>query len=125
MDAALDRILSRWSGGFSEPLTYDLDADGTILIGFDKDMPRVVRSYDVRDILQGATADELARLVEDTVATDSWIDNGGNGANCRACGGKLIVLQTRRNHRQIELLLRQIRSLPQPFTPAPVFGNPL
>jgi general secretion pathway protein D len=61
----------------------------------------------------GPTREELVesitKLIEDTVATDSWKDNGGSVGALRELQGQLIVTQTPENHRQLVNLLEQLR----------------
>jgi general secretion pathway protein D len=61
----------------------------------------------------GPTREELVesitKLIEDTVATDSWKDNGGSVGALRELQGQLIVTQTPENHRQLVNLLDQLR----------------
>jgi general secretion pathway protein D len=61
----------------------------------------------------GPTREELVesitKLIEDTVATDSWKDNGGSVGALRELQGQLIVTQTPENHRQLINLLEQLR----------------
>jgi beta-lactamase regulating signal transducer with metallopeptidase domain len=51
----------------------------------------------------------IIKLIEDTVATDSWKDNGGSVGALRELQGQLIVTQTPENHRDIVNLLDQLR----------------
>lgn len=53
---------------------------------------------------------DLAHLIQDIVATDSWKDNGGNVGSIRELAGRLIITQTPTNHRKIVNLLRILRS---------------
>lgn len=55
-------------------------------------------------------AEELIRLIEDTVDTDTWKDNGGSIGMIRELAGRLIITQTPANHRKIVNLLRTLRS---------------
>jgi hypothetical protein len=54
-------------------------------------------------------AGSLVSLIQDTVATDTWRDNGGTIGNIRQLNGILIVTQTSENHRLIADLLQQLR----------------
>src|SRR5437764_13422672 len=51
----------------------------------------------------------IVSLIEDTVASDSWKDNGGTIGSIRALNGILIVTQTAENHRLLATLLQQLR----------------
>ena len=53
--------------------------------------------------------DAITKLIEDTVATESWKDNGGSVGALRELEGQLIVTQTPENHRQLVNLLEQLR----------------
>ena len=53
--------------------------------------------------------DQIIRLIEDTVSTDSWKDNGGAVGSIRELGGQLIVTQTPENQRSLVRLLEQLR----------------
>lgn len=53
--------------------------------------------------------ESIVKLIEDTVATDSWKSNGGSVGALRELQGQLIVTQTPENHREIVILLEQLR----------------
>jgi hypothetical protein len=53
--------------------------------------------------------EEVARLVTETVSPDRWYDAGGNGANLQLLGGRLVIIATWEDHRQIRNLLSQLR----------------
>lgn len=53
--------------------------------------------------------DSIIRLIQDTVATDSWKDNGGTVGSLRELSGQLIVTQTPENQRELVRLLEQLR----------------
>ena len=61
----------------------------------------------------GPTRQELVeaitKLIQDTVASDSWKDNGGNIGSLRELNGQLIVTQTPENQRALVKLLDQLR----------------
>jgi hypothetical protein len=109
----------------------------------------VVRSYDVRDLLRpsadpwawdvrgfpgprvgyqsGAMGGQptpsleydLAMLIEQTVAPDSWRDTGGQFGSVRVFAGRLIVTQTWENHRQLAGLLAELREPGPAVAPPP------
>jgi type II secretory pathway component GspD/PulD (secretin) len=53
--------------------------------------------------------DEIITLIQDTVATESWKQNGGTVGSIRELAGQLIVTQTPENQRQLAHLLEQLR----------------
>lgn len=53
--------------------------------------------------------DEIIQLIQDTIASDSWKDNGGSVGSVRELQGQLIVTQTPENQRQLVRLLEQLR----------------
>lgn len=53
--------------------------------------------------------DQIIQLIQDTIATDSWKDNGGPVGTLRELQGQLIVTQTPENQRQLVRLLEQLR----------------
>jgi hypothetical protein len=55
------------------------------------------------------TLDSIAKLIEDTVDTDSWKDNGGSIGALRELAGRLVITQTPAAHRKIVALLRTLR----------------
>jgi hypothetical protein len=54
-------------------------------------------------------ADNLIDLIKETIATDTWRDNGGSLGAIRELGGQLIVTQTLENQKLLESLLSQLR----------------
>jgi hypothetical protein len=101
----------------------------------DENPPTVTRVYDISDLLwlitdypaagEGAAAgtvpaentitrQELAenviKLITDTVASDTWKDNGGTIGALRELNGQLIVTQTADSHKQIDELLHALRA---------------
>jgi Flp pilus assembly secretin CpaC len=51
----------------------------------------------------------ITKLIQDTVASESWKDNGGNIGSIRELAGQLIVTQTPENLRSLARLLEQLR----------------
>lgn len=54
-------------------------------------------------------ADDVIRLLEETVDPSSWRDNGGKVGSIRELAGQLIIRQTEANQREIAELLTQLR----------------
>jgi hypothetical protein len=83
----------------------------------------VTRIYDIRDLIRtisghgggsspGTTmesVDAIIKLIEDTITSDQWKDNGGNLGSIREFAGQLIVTHTRDGQRRISDFLRQLR----------------
>ena len=61
----------------------------------------------------GKTKDEMTQdiltLIKETVAPDSWRENGGSVGAIRELNGQLIVTQTSANHKELVNLLEQLR----------------
>ncbi len=53
--------------------------------------------------------DQIIKLIQDTVASDSWKDNGGTVGSVRELSGQLIVTQTPENQLALRGLLEQLR----------------
>ena len=53
--------------------------------------------------------DEIKKLIQDTVAPDSWRDAGGTIGAIQELSGQLIVTQTPENMRKLQDLLEQLR----------------
>jgi hypothetical protein len=109
----LDLVLSN-VGGATVPVGYSV-SDNILRVSTLEDLDRVtdVRAYDVRDIVPAElTMEELAKMIVDTVATDSWRDSGGSTGGLRVSKHKLIVTQTPNNHRQIRAVLKMLREQP-------------
>lgn len=56
------------------------------------------------------TAQQLERLIQGSVALESWDDQGGPGS-IAISGGSLIIRQTQRVHRRVASLLRALREM--------------
>jgi hypothetical protein len=130
-------------------------ADDRLLIsipeGIQEMQKPVVRIYDIRDLLAGADEErkkfpddepdlvldappapprdatgDLIRLIEDTVASETWEDAGGTLGSISASSGRLIITQIPSIHGKVAELLSQLRegsgsaphdSLPDPLLP--------
>jgi hypothetical protein len=57
--------------------------------------------------------DEICRLITETVSPDVWRDAGGTLGSVYEFAGRIVVVQTSENHRQIRSLLYQLRH-PEP-----------
>ena len=55
-----------------------------------------------------ALTSELIKMVQDTIATDSWKDNGGSTGVLRELKGMLVVTQTAANHDKVADLLSNL-----------------
>jgi type II secretory pathway component GspD/PulD (secretin)/tetratricopeptide (TPR) repeat protein len=52
---------------------------------------------------------EITQLIENTVARNSWIDNGGTVGSIREINGQLVITQTPSNLEKVSGLLKQLR----------------
>jgi hypothetical protein len=52
----------------------------------------------------------LTDLIQDAVAPESWVENGGTGATVHTFGGKVVAVTSWQNHRQIRSLVAQFRN---------------
>lgn len=86
-----------------------------------------VRVYPVQDLVGVRTTNgeathydtqQLIELIEQTIATDAWASVGGPG-EARGAQGKLVVSQTQSAHREIETLLKSLRTLRDRFVEQP------
>jgi hypothetical protein len=138
VEQALDALLGYFRGAGPEPLQYTL-YDGAIVVTADKDAGKYVYAgvYDLRDIDTGPPIpfdptvqmrdvpphlqrdEDLTRLIEGTVAPDSWYEGGprkfppvvgSTGGTVHAFSGRVVAVTTWQNHRQIEALVSQLRN---------------
>ncbi len=135
-DAVLSLLLSE-AGGATNPLSYGFDR-GALLIStrdeLNSERYRVVRIYDVRDLIgagpelgpQLTRADTVRAVcvaIMATVAPTSWVDNGGTIGSVMEYGGRLLINQTEANHVEVENVLAALRwglAQPMPAAKAPV-----
>lgn len=90
----------------------------------------VEREYDISDLSAGAaTAADYVKMIEETVDPDSWSSARGKPAGTiKHEDGKLVVTQTKDNHRLIAKLLETLREAADPRfrkLPADVGGDGL
>jgi hypothetical protein len=102
--AAAEQVLSwllRSAGGDAAGFALD---HGAIIIAPRERLERLVvtRAYNLGDLAEQGR--QLEALVRDTVAPNSWRENGGVGA-VRFFNNRLFVTATEPNHRQVERLL--------------------
>jgi hypothetical protein len=56
-----------------------------------------------------SAADQIERLVLETIAPETWRDSGGSVGAVRMVNGMMVVTQTEANHKQLATLLAQLR----------------
>ena len=117
-DAVLSLLLSE-AGGATNPLSYGFDRGALPISTRDElnsERYRVVRIYDVRDLIgagpelgpQLTRADTVRAVcvaIMATVAPTSWVDNGGTIGSVMEYGGRLLINQTEANHVEVENVL--------------------
>jgi hypothetical protein len=113
------------------PLAWSED-DGVITVSTEEDVHQtgIMTVYDVRDLLdairpapvpggappsetartRGEAIDELTRLITECVDPETWRDAGGTTGSMRELGARLIITQSRENHKKIHDLLKQLRA---------------
>jgi beta-lactamase regulating signal transducer with metallopeptidase domain len=112
-------------------MAYEVAGD-TIVVGSGQVGAIVTRTYDIRDLLveipnfdsfdsapstrpadtavtREKRVEELRDLIKNTVASDTWKDNGGLIGSIQELGGQFVVTQTKVNHAYIFGLLEKIR----------------
>jgi hypothetical protein len=104
--------------------------DGVVTIGSRHQAPKFVRTYPIEDLLaafrSGMTVNEagsiptdfFTRALTETIAPDSWVSNGGT-AHESYYSGRLIVVQSARNHQRIAAFLAGLRKAWIDQRPAP------
>jgi beta-lactamase regulating signal transducer with metallopeptidase domain len=121
------RLILDVAGGDVAALDYAAGGD-VIRVSTRQALGRVTtRVYDVRDLLTAAGADadeppdpvaaetrralleELATLIKEAVDPASWRGDGPVAGDLRELRGQFVVTQSRENHRQIIVLLEQLR----------------
>lgn len=55
--------------------------------------------------------EQITTIIQDQVDPDNWVDAGGDTGKIQELNGNLIITNTARNHRDIEGLLSQLRSI--------------
>jgi bla regulator protein BlaR1 len=114
---ALTRILDDATGG-AVKLGYETE-DGVLVIATAEELNKntVINVYDIRDLLaiskdekqHKELAEQLVKLLEDTIDPHSWTGNGGNVGIIKYLAGQLVVTQTKANHRKLVALLEKMR----------------
>jgi hypothetical protein len=125
-NVAAGQVLKLALRGVSKDLQYQID-EGVVVIFTANPAPRaadlVTRAYDVTDLLAGPGANqpnppddrrqqklsELAAIIRDTVAPESWRENGGGEGTIKWFNNKLIVSAPDARHREVEKVLDMLR----------------
>jgi type II secretory pathway component GspD/PulD (secretin) len=55
-------------------------------------------------------ADNIVKLIQDTISPETWKANGGNYGNLRELSGQLVVTQLPENHQRIQKVLEALRT---------------
>jgi hypothetical protein len=116
---ALDEV-----GGGTIKVIYHL-VDGVVRISTADDLYRyaVTRIYDVRDLIERATAggkvtdqeamDGLVRLLQESIDPTVWREGSGAVSGIRAMNGLLIITHTVDNHARFAELIGGLRRVPR------------
>lgn len=136
----LDVLIDQAQRQFAKPIGFTAVEDGTVVIAAEDELPRIVRAYDVRAVLkklaeasrgargrvflgnvdvgdprQVSPEQQLLELVMANRHADFWIRPPVYRDPAWCAGGKLVVLETRRRHREIERILQRLRQLGPPW----------
>src|SRR5205809_200734 len=57
----------------------------------------------------GRSAESISRLIQETVAPETWRDQGGAIGNIRPAGSTLVVTQTEANQQRVAAVLSQMK----------------
>jgi len=102
----------------TQPCFYHILDDGQIHITTPQASKShlIERRYDLRPLITTAPgnysdrelADAVVKLIEDTVASDTWKNNGGEPGTIWVDSGWMVVRQTHENQRSVERLMEQL-----------------
>jgi hypothetical protein len=95
--------------------------DGVILISTEAELAKHTSCvvYDFRDLIDAdaatdytrvAATERMRRLLFDTIARESWTENGGTTGSIEVLAGLFVITQTAPNHRHILELLANLRA---------------
>jgi hypothetical protein len=73
-----------------------------------KQMPSTLPSNAAEEVTRNQKAEQLIKIITDTVAPDSWREAGGTVGSIREINGRLVIAQTEANHALITKLLEEI-----------------
>ena len=114
-------IILESAAGDGAKLDYGLDA-GIVRISTADDLAKFACTevYDVHELMGNINGEALEtkmgaliKLIQDSIATDSWRDNGGTVGALRSFDDKLIITQLVRNQWQIASLLEKLKGKKQ------------
>jgi len=63
-----------------------------------------------RKVRRASPYDDIVHLVTDTIAPESWKDNGGAVGSARVLNGQLVITQLPEHQKEIEALLNDLRA---------------
>ncbi|HVX84940.1 MAG TPA: hypothetical protein VH253_09000 [Phycisphaerae bacterium] len=105
------------AGGATATLNFTV-MDNQVLVSTADDLTgsrySVVRMYDIGllipDAGDEASVQELIDTIETVIAPDTWRDKGGQLGSIRVLESKLIISQTRENHRAVAAMLTKLKA---------------
>ena len=121
LDAAFDLTLGQVGHDIDRPI-YEIREDESLVFVSSLDGCRsdtVLVTYDVSSLIEQhlriepevtrqQAAQDLVDTIEETVDPASWVSLGGESGTLRVLGDRLIVSNSRRNHKAISALLASI-----------------
>ena len=93
------------------PSDLEWNLEGPVLLvgmAGDMDSRMETHAYGVHELLDREEASELIETIEQTVQPDSWMAVGGSG-QIKVFGQQLIVRQTQRAHRELEMFIANVK----------------
>jgi hypothetical protein len=126
--AALDAIMSQCDNAFRVPITYAALDDGSIFVGGEQEMPRIIRAYELGPALRAIGPEQRDYVYSDAYATPqrelAWLpfaqssdDDRLNysGARSECVGTTLIVIASLRWQRYVAQIVRELRGIDNPW----------
>lgn len=107
LDMLIGQTVAEFPGG---RVGYSAMEDGTILVAYEDDLPRFVRTYDVSDLLKSPRT-QARRLVDLVALSQGRAIAASSDRLIWPGGGRLVVVDTRRGHDGVARMLRWLRKL--------------
>jgi hypothetical protein len=129
------QLLLHAAGIDASKIEFTENEEGQLVVGDATKLDAVVRTriYDIRGLIallttidrndprpaieqitsSGEAVDCIIKLIQDSVLSESWRDNGGTTGSIREFSGMLVISHNEVAHRQIAVLLDRLRKMPR------------